>query len=50
MASMILTLASKEKNVPQANNNGLLIPTKDALDDAERGRVIEVEVSSLGGG
>ena len=42
-----MALASKEKNVPHANNNGLLIPTKDALSDAEREWVFEVEGSSL---
>jgi hypothetical protein len=32
MAGMILALGSEEKNIPHANNNDLLIPTKDALD------------------
>ena len=45
MASIILALASKKKNVLHAKDNGLLIPAKDALDDAWW--VFEVEDSSL---
>ena len=49
-ATMILVLVSEEKNVLHANNNGSLIPIKDALDGAEMGWVFRSREFQLDAG